>query len=46
MEKKDPISPHVLKMIRYMENLERHGFPLGQELATYLILQSLLDYYG
>ncbi|KAK8948838.1 hypothetical protein KSP39_PZI006032 [Platanthera zijinensis] len=36
---------HVLKMIEYIENLERLGFPLGQELATNLILQSLSDSY-
>ncbi|XP_050920075.1 uncharacterized protein LOC127137682, partial [Lathyrus oleraceus] len=36
-----PVSPHVLKMIGYVENLERLGFPLGKELATDLILQSL-----
>ena len=38
-----PVSPHVLKMIGYVENLERLGFPLGKELATDLILQSLPD---
>ena len=31
----------MLKMIGYVENLERLGFPLGKELATDLILQSL-----
>jgi hypothetical protein len=30
-------------MIGYMENLRRLGFPLGKELATYLILQSFPD---
>ena len=28
-----PVGPHVLKMIGYVENLERFGFPLGKELA-------------
>ncbi|KAK8923669.1 hypothetical protein KSP39_PZI019346 [Platanthera zijinensis] len=32
-------------MIGYIENFERLGFPLGQELATDLILQSLPDSY-
>ncbi|XP_058765932.1 uncharacterized protein LOC131639453 [Vicia villosa] len=36
-----PIGSHVLKMIGYIENLERLGFPLRKELSTYLILQSL-----
>ena len=40
-----PVGPHVLKMIGYIENLERLGFPLSQELATDLILQSLPDSY-
>src|SRR5436190_7460237 len=33
-------------MIGYIENLDRLGFPLGQELATDLILQSLPDCYN
>ncbi|PKI60596.1 hypothetical protein CRG98_019072 [Punica granatum] len=41
-----PIGPHVLKMIVYVETLERLGFPLDQELATNLILQSLPDSYS
>lgn len=36
-----PVSPHVLKMMGYVENLDRLGYPLSQELATYIILQSL-----
>ena len=36
-----PVGPHVLKMIGYVENLERLGFPLSQELAIDVILQSL-----
>ncbi|PKI52738.1 hypothetical protein CRG98_026859 [Punica granatum] len=35
------VGPHILKMIGYVEKLEQPGFPLGQELATDLILQSL-----
>src|SRR4051812_23902491 len=33
-------------MIGYVENLDRLGFSLGQELATNLILQSLLGSYN
>src|ERR1044072_3703464 len=40
------VGPHVLKMIGYIENLERLGFPLGQEFAVDLILQSLPDSYS
>ena len=42
----NPVGPHVLKMIGYVENLERLGFPLGKELATDLILQSLPDSFS
>ena len=41
-----PVSPHVIKMIGYVENLERLGFPISQELATDIILQSLPDDYN
>ena len=37
----NPVSPHVIKMIGYIESLEKLGFPLSQELATDVILQSL-----
>jgi hypothetical protein len=36
-----PVSPHVIKMIGYIESLEKLGFPLSPELATDVILQSL-----
>ena len=42
----NPVGPHVLKMIGYVENLERLGFPLGKELATDFILQSLPDSFN
>ena len=35
------MSPHVIKMIGYIENLEKLGFPLTPELATNVIHQSL-----
>src|SRR3954471_19424212 len=41
-----PVGTHVLKMIGYVENLDRLGFPLSQELATDLILQSLPGSYN
>jgi hypothetical protein len=41
LAKGSPVSPHMLKMIGYVGNLTRLGFPLGNELATDLILQSL-----
>ena len=40
------VSTHVLKMKGYIEHLDRLGFPLSQELATDLILNSLHDSYG
>ena len=41
-----PVGPHVLKMIGYIETLDRLGFPLNLELATDLILQSLPNSYN
>ncbi|CAJ2644951.1 unnamed protein product [Trifolium pratense] len=41
-----PVSPHVLKMIGYVGNLAKLGFPLGDELATDLILQSLPESFN
>ena len=36
----NPVSPHVIKMIGLIESLEKLDFPLSQELATDVILQS------
>ena len=41
-----PVGPHVIKMVGYVQRLEKLGFPLGQELATDFILMSLLPSYG
>ncbi|PKI52561.1 hypothetical protein CRG98_027033 [Punica granatum] len=41
-----PVGPHVLKMIGNVEALGRLGFPLGQELAVDLVLQSLPSSYN
>src|SRR6266498_4155901 len=35
------VNSHVIKMIGYIENLERLGFPYNQDLAIDIILQSL-----
>ncbi|KAK9125734.1 hypothetical protein Scep_014580 [Stephania cephalantha] len=40
------VSPHVLKMKGYIDHLDRLGFPISQELATDLILNSLPDSYS
>jgi len=32
------VSSHVIKMIGYIENLERLGFPYNQDLAIDIIL--------
>ena len=39
------VSPHVLKMIGYIDHLERMGTAISQELATDVILQSLPESY-
>ena len=36
-----PVSPHVIKMIGYIESLQRLCFPLDDDLTTDVILQSL-----
>ena len=40
MEERNLVGAHVLKMIEYIENLKRLGFPLSQNLAIDLVLQS------
>lgn len=39
------VSPHVLKMIGYIDHLQRLGTTMSQELATDVILQSLPESY-
>jgi hypothetical protein len=41
-----PVGPHVIKMVGYVQRLEKLGFPLGKELSTDFILTSLLPSYG
>ena len=36
----DPLSPHVIKMIGYMQALDRLGLPLLDELATDVVFSS------
>ena len=42
----DPLSPHVIKMIAYVQALDRLGFSLLDELATDAVIGSLLPSYG
>ena len=46
MTKKGKVGPHVINMIGYVERLEKMGYPLGKQLATDLILQSLPDKFS
>ncbi|KAL1194229.1 hypothetical protein V5N11_035193 [Cardamine amara subsp. amara] len=41
LPKDAPVSPHVIKMMGYIDNLRRLDCPISQELATDIILQSL-----
>ncbi|KAJ9557547.1 hypothetical protein OSB04_012161 [Centaurea solstitialis] len=41
-----PVGPHVVEMMRYMDQLKRLGFPLRNELAIDFVLQSLPNSYN
>jgi hypothetical protein len=41
-----PVGPHVIKMVGYVQRLEKLDFPLGKELSTDFILTSLPPSYG
>ncbi|KAK8564604.1 hypothetical protein V6N12_058187 [Hibiscus sabdariffa] len=43
MSEGSPVGAHVIKMMDYIQTLEKLGFPLKDELATDVILQSLSD---
>ncbi|KAK9003879.1 hypothetical protein V6N11_018775 [Hibiscus sabdariffa] len=43
MSEGSPVGAHVIKMMGYIQTLEKLGFPLKDELATDVILQSLTD---
>ena len=45
LAEESPVNPHVLKMMGYIENLSRLGYPLSKELASDIILQSLPSSY-
>jgi hypothetical protein len=40
------VGPYVINMVGYCQRLEKLGFPIGQELATYFILASFSPSYG
>jgi hypothetical protein len=40
-----PVSPHVIKIMGYIETLDKLGCKLNDDLATDVILQSLLTSY-
>jgi hypothetical protein len=40
-----PVSPHVIKMVGYIETLDKLGCELKDDLATDMILQSLPTSY-
>ncbi|KAK5771658.1 hypothetical protein PVK06_047892 [Gossypium arboreum] len=41
-----PMGTQILKMIGYIESLEKLGSPLGEELAIDVILQFLLESFS
>ncbi|KAK8560069.1 hypothetical protein V6N12_012872 [Hibiscus sabdariffa] len=43
ISKGSPVGAHVMKMMGYIQTLEKLGFPLKIELATDVILQLLPD---
>src|SRR4051812_16833624 len=46
MKESDPLSPHVIKMMGYMQALDLLGHPLTPEPATYTILGFLPPSYN
>ncbi|XP_024314578.1 uncharacterized protein LOC112270739 [Brachypodium distachyon] len=42
----DPLSPHVIKMTGYVQSLDRLGFPISDEFATDIVLNSLPSAYA
>ncbi|KAK8696353.1 hypothetical protein V6N13_001489 [Hibiscus sabdariffa] len=43
MSEGSPVGAYVIKMMGYIQTLEKLGFPLKDELVTDVILQSLSD---
>ncbi|KAK8670112.1 hypothetical protein V6N13_104873 [Hibiscus sabdariffa] len=46
MSEGSPVGAHVIKMMGYIQTLEKLGFALNDELATDVILQSLPDSFN
>ncbi|KAK8510298.1 hypothetical protein V6N12_073369 [Hibiscus sabdariffa] len=46
MSEGSPVGAHVIKMMGYIEALEKLGFPLNDELAIDVVLQSLPDSFN
>lgn len=42
----DPLSPHVIKMVGYLQSLDRLGFPVSKEFAIDIVLNSLPSAFG
>ncbi|KAK8548083.1 hypothetical protein V6N12_061006 [Hibiscus sabdariffa] len=46
MSEGSPVGAHVIKMMGYIQTLEKLGFPLNDELAIDVIMQSLPDSFN
>ncbi|KAL4334613.1 hypothetical protein GQ457_07G009640 [Hibiscus cannabinus] len=46
MSEGSPVGAHVIKMMGYIQTLEKLGFALNDELAIDVVLQSLLDSFS
>ncbi|KAK9025078.1 hypothetical protein V6N11_064977 [Hibiscus sabdariffa] len=46
MSEGSPVGAHVIKMMGYIQTLEKLGFPLNDELAIDVVLQSLPDSFN
>ncbi|KAK8685865.1 hypothetical protein V6N13_124898 [Hibiscus sabdariffa] len=46
MSEGSPVGAHVIKMMGYIQALEKMGFPLNIELAIDVVLQSLSDSFN
>ncbi|KAK8528242.1 hypothetical protein V6N12_074776 [Hibiscus sabdariffa] len=46
ISERSPVGAHVIKMMGYIQTLEKLGFPLNDELAIDVVLQSFLDSFN
>ncbi|KAK8694676.1 hypothetical protein V6N13_072223 [Hibiscus sabdariffa] len=46
MSEGSPVGAHVIRMMGYIQALEKLGFPLNDELAIDVVLQSLSDSFN